>query len=97
MATYVIEQRLEAKGTARDLLHQDNPDRHEIRAYTRVRGQNKWGVIIKDGLRVIAIMETEGESQRLTQISCIAFQCMYTGEVILVGYQYLKFEWLYVY
>ena len=41
MATNMIEQRLEAKGTSRDLLHQDNPDRHEIRAYTRVRGQNK--------------------------------------------------------
>lgn len=76
MATYMIEQRLEAKGTTRDLLHQDHQDRHEIRAYTRVRGQNKCGVIIKDGfkgLMVIAIVETEGESQRLTQISCIAF------------------------
>ena len=97
MSTYMIEQRLEGKGTSRDLLHQDNPDRHEIRAYTRVRGQNKWGVIIKDGLTVIAIMKTEGESQRLTQISCVTLQCMYTGEVILVGNRYLKFEWLYVY
>lgn len=96
MATYMIEQRLEAKGAARDLLHQDNQDRHEI----RVRGQSKCGVITKDGfkgLMVIAVVETEGESQRLTkrltQISCTAFQCMYTGEVIL----YLEFEWLYVY
>lgn len=97
MATYMIEQRLEAKGATRDLLHQDNQDRHEIRAYTRVRGQSKCGVITKDGFPVIVVVETEGESQRLTQISCTAFQCMYTGEVILVGYQYLEFEWLYVY
>lgn len=49
----MIEQRLEARGTSRGLLHQDNQDKHEIRAYTRVRGENKCGVIIKDGFKVL--------------------------------------------
>lgn len=49
----MIEQ-IRGRGTSRGLLHQDNQDKHEITTvYTRVRGQNKCGVIIKDGFKIL--------------------------------------------